>query len=302
MSAGSDEVPNIVYGRLLESAHLSGYGFERMTDELEWLLEGDRWESVGAGYSDVNEFLRSIDLSAFNLSEKKELHRRIKELQPDATVRAIGDATGTPKSNVHRDLNDVPAGTREPPQAPSEQDQSSGDVPTGTAEAPEPPHVTRNTGNDEWYTPGEYVTAARDVLDAIDLDPASSAAANRTVRAARFYGVDDDGLVQPWKGRVWMNPPYSTGLVDKFVTRLLEHVATADVTAAVVLTNNATDTRWWQSLARSSSAICLVAGRIRFRGPDGAFAGAGLQGQTIAYLGPDRSRFVERFGAFGVVL
>jgi len=35
----ADEKPDIVYGRLLESAHISGYGFECMTDELEWLLE-----------------------------------------------------------------------------------------------------------------------------------------------------------------------------------------------------------------------------------------------------------------------
>jgi hypothetical protein len=96
------ESPDIVYGRLLESAHISGYGFERMTDELEWLLEGDRWQKVGPGYADVNGFLGSIDLSAFRIDDKKRLHQRIKELQPKASTRAIAKATGTPQSTVAR--------------------------------------------------------------------------------------------------------------------------------------------------------------------------------------------------------
>ena len=94
------EAPNIVYGRLLESAHISGYGFERMTRELELLLAGDDWRKVGPGFADVNAFLRSIDLSAFNIKDKAKLHNRIKELQPQASARAIAKATGTPKSTV----------------------------------------------------------------------------------------------------------------------------------------------------------------------------------------------------------
>lgn len=60
----------------------------------------------------------------------------------------------------------------------------------------------------EHYTPPAYVEAARAVMGAIDLDPATTAAVNdSTVRARKFFTRADDGLSWPWRGRVWMNPP-----------------------------------------------------------------------------------------------
>ena len=70
-------------------------------------------------------------------------------------------------------------------------------------------------GNDEWYTPPEYIDAARDVLGGIDLDPASSDIANDTVKADEYYTVDDDGLTRVRPAGSWrggdrrMNLPYS---------------------------------------------------------------------------------------------
>jgi len=71
----------------------------------------------------------------------------------------------------------------------------------------------------DWRTPRKYLDAARDVMGAIDLDPATSKEANETVEAALFYTEDDDGLQQPWKGRVWLNPPYG-GNARLFIERL----------------------------------------------------------------------------------
>jgi hypothetical protein len=97
-----------------------------------------------------------------------------------------------------------------------------------------------------------------------------------------------------------MNPPYSAGIVDQFVAKLLDHYRTGDVTSAVVLTNNSTDTAWWQSLAERSTALCHLRGRRWFYAADGE-SGSPLQGQTLCYLGEQPGEFMRAFSEFGIV-
>jgi len=155
-----NESPDIVYGRLKESAHLSGYTFARTTEWLESLLADDSWQQVGPGFTDVNIFLRSIDLSPFDLSENRpSLVRRIKDLQPDASVRAIADALGESKSQVQRDLHPpVPDGTPPPSDPLPDLEELSPPVPNGTpAQPPSPavPEYDPNFGDDEEWDENE---------------------------------------------------------------------------------------------------------------------------------------------------
>ena len=101
-------------------------------------------------------------------------------------------------------------------------------------------HVGHNTGDSEWFTPANMITLARKVLGGIDLDPASTAAANRVVKAAQFYTATEDGLTLPWRGRVWMNPPYAHPAIEQFTSKLVESARSGSVPAAMILVNNAT--------------------------------------------------------------
>jgi hypothetical protein len=56
-------------------------------------------------------------------------------------------------------------------------------------------------------TPSRIVEPSRSVMGGIDLDPASSAEANKTVRALTYVAPPFDGLTSDWYGRVFLNPP-----------------------------------------------------------------------------------------------
>ena len=58
-------------------------------------------------------------------------------------------------------------------------------------------HLTKTTGNNEWYTPDTYIEAARQAMGSIDCDPASSAEAKEVIGAATYYTQDDDGRQKP---------------------------------------------------------------------------------------------------------
>ena len=159
----------------------------------------------------------------------------------------------------------------------------------------------QNKGVIEWYTPEPYIEAARRAMGSIDLDPASSEIAQKIVKAKRFYTREQDGLNLPWKGSVFLNPPFKADLAKAFITRLCESHKSGAVPQAVLLTNNNTDTLWWHEAARCSGLICFTAGRINFYSPAGEIAQP-TNGHTLFYFGGDGAKFKKEFQQFGLIL
>jgi len=195
-----------------------------------------------------------------------------------------------------------PSGDGAPSPEPPGLGGPSGEHTGNEEDEPANVHVSNNSGDPEWYTPPKYVDAARKVLGTIELDPASSAQANEYVGAEQFYDEDDDGLQQPWSGRVWMNPPYADGLVGPFCRKLCGMHERGDVPEAIVLVNNATETKWFQYTLRHADAVCFPKGRIRYINPDREETNSPLQGQAFIYLGDAPGHFANVFDKFGEIL
>jgi phage N-6-adenine-methyltransferase len=159
-------------------------------------------------------------------------------------------------------------------------------------------HVKNNSGNNEWYTPIYFIKSAHIVMGSINLDPASSDIANKSVQANVYYTQDNSGLDKEWHGNVWMNPPYSRNLLPNFIDKLVD----SDITQAIVLVNNATETQWAAKLLAYSDAVCFIKKRIKFIDIDGNDKLSGLQGQMICYKGHNVSRFIDEFSQYGVCL
>jgi phage N-6-adenine-methyltransferase len=161
-------------------------------------------------------------------------------------------------------------------------------------------HVSHNSGENEWYTPSEYIEAARQVLGVIELDPASSEIANRTVKAERFITKEQDALSQSWQARtVWMNPPYSSDLIREFTKKFAAHALAGDFSEGIVLVNNATETRWFAEMVPACTAIVFPTGRIRYLDATGTPANSPLQGQAFLYAGDNPDAFIKIFSQFG---
>lgn len=105
--------------------------------------------------------------------------------------------------------------------------------------------------SDDYYTPA-WVFERMGLT--FDLDVASPPGGIPWIPAKRFFTMADDGLAQPWEGRVWMNPPYSG--TSPWARKFIEHGH------GVCLVPHSRSA-WWGELWNSGAAIA-DAGMFRF--------------------------------------
>jgi len=121
--------------------------------------------------------------------------------------------------------------------------------------------------SDEWYTPDDLVRA----LGPFDLDPCAGPKAH----ALRNVRRPDCGLATEWRGRVWLNPPYSN--VHEWLARFASH---GD---GVALVNARPETNWFQRLAAGAAAVMWLRGRVQFDKPDGTKSHTPVGQVLVAY-------------------
>ena len=143
----------------------------------------------------------------------------------------------------------------------------------------------RTSGHDEWLTPPHVIKALGD----FDLDPCAP-----TVRpwdTARVHiAPPENGLLVPWRGRVWMNPPYSK--IARWMGRLAEH---GD---GIALVPARTCSRWFEEIAwDNASAALFLRGRIRFHRVDGTRAPSGIGTPLVLFaFGARNAQALHRCG------
>ena len=133
---------------------------------------------------------------------------------------------------------------------------------------------------DEHYTP-KWLFDSMGIR--FDLDVASPIGGSH-VPADRYYTKEDDGLLQPWIGRVWMNPPYS--LTTPWVHKFIEN---GNGIALLVVSKS----KWFQTLWDTAEAIVPTPTNLKFVRPDGLLASISFQTFLFA-MGDDCVEAVKR--------
>lgn len=147
------------------------------------------------------------------------------------------------------------------------------------------------SGTDVWLTPPFILKA----LGEFDLDPCSSL--NRPWDTAKkHYTIEDDGILQPWNGRVWCNPPYGKAM-NPFLKKMVDH---GD---GIVLIFARTETKaFFDYVWNGADAIMFLKGRLKFHYPDGKQGGtAGSPSVLIAY-GINNVKALENSGLDGRIV
>lgn len=138
-----------------------------------------------------------------------------------------------------------------------------------------------------WLTPPEIVKT----LGPFDLDPCSLEP-RPWPTAKLHYAPPQDGLVLPWFGRIWLNPPYGTQTAA-WLAKLAEHGA------GTALIFARTETKFFFNyIWREASALLFLEGRLDFYLPDGTKSkyNAGAPSALVAYGDLD----VEKLAQSGI--
>lgn len=124
----------------------------------------------------------------------------------------------------------------------------------------------RQSSNVDVGTPRDFFAGVSRLFGPFDLDVCCNPPHTEPL-APRFYTPVDDGLEQPWSGRVWCNPPY--GEEGSWVLK-----AATEPAFSVLLMPAKTSMGWWQIVIRRAAILLFVRGRMRFVGMkwDAAFA------------------------------
>lgn len=126
-------------------------------------------------------------------------------------------------------------------------------------------HDNKDNKSVDWYTPAWIFEA---LALQFDLDPCHPANRIPWIPTTQTYSLPQDGLSLPWKGRVWLNPPYGKNTSD-WLAKMHNH------RNGVALVFARTDCAWAHDYVFKADAILFLKGRIKFVDGLGVTGGSG---------------------------
>jgi hypothetical protein len=174
-----------------------------------------------------------------------------------------------------------------------------------------PANVRHSSKSDAWRTPPDIVERARIVLGGIDLDPATTIAANAQVNARCIFAPPLDGLAVQWFGSVFLNPP--GGVRDGksqcglWWAKLIEEIESERVKDAIFVAFSIEALQFTQRCERSilDFPFCVPRQRLAFLNGDGLPAKQPAHANAIVYVPGEEDNtevFVEQFTPVGKVV
>jgi hypothetical protein len=143
-------------------------------------------------------------------------------------------------------------------------------------------HHSHRAGTTTWLTPPHIIEA----LGPFDLDPCGAPGWDT---ADETYVLPTDGLAQPWRGMVWLNPPYGSE-AWAWLDRLAEHGSGIALIFARTETAGFVEQVW-----NKADGVLFLHGRLYFHYPDGtrAAVNSGAPSCLVAY-GREAARRLSR--------
>jgi hypothetical protein len=120
--------------------------------------------------------------------------------------------------------------------------------------------IVDNQTSDDYYTPPSVFEALG--LE-FDLDVAAPVDGIPWLPAKKHYSIIDDGLVSPWHGLIWCNPPYSN--TTPWARKMIEH---NNGVTLVPLSKSA----WFNEMWEASDAAVILSPRLKFIRANGSQA------------------------------
>lgn len=145
--------------------------------------------------------------------------------------------------------------------------------------------------SNEWYTPA-YIFDA--LGERFDMDVAAPVGGPRHVPTSLWYSCG--ALEGPWKGFVWMNPPFGHQSTKRqWLAKFFHHHD------GIALLPDRTSAPWWQEFAPMADALMFIAPKVKFERPDGTRGEQPGTGTTLMAAGNRAVAALSRASSLGAV-